>query len=56
MTPISDKGTLQPTHDQIARRAYYIWEQKGHGDGHAEDDWYRAELELRALDPQTPAY
>lgn len=54
---VSDEdGTYLPTHEQIARRAYLIWEERGRGDGHADDDWIRAEPEVRALDPQTVAY
>jgi hypothetical protein len=52
---VSDEGTLAPTCEQIARRAYAIWEERGRRDGDPQDDWIRAELELRALDPQTPA-
>ena len=54
-TPISRDGKLIPTHNQIAKRAYRIWEERGRRDGHADEDWIRAEVELEALDPQTPA-
>ena len=37
----------QPTHDQIAKRAYEIW-QSGKG-GSQQDNWYRAERELRGF-------
>jgi len=37
----------QPTPDQIAKRAYEIW-QSGKG-GSQQDNWYRAERELRGL-------
>jgi hypothetical protein len=33
--------------EEIARRAYSYWEARG-GGGSPEDDWFRAELELRA--------
>jgi BRCT domain type II-containing protein len=33
-----------PTHDEIARRAYEIHEREG---GHHEDNWHRAERELK---------
>jgi hypothetical protein len=36
-----------PTYDQIARRAYEIW-QSGKG-GSQDDNWLRAERELRAV-------
>lgn len=34
----------QPTHDQIARRAYELHEREG---GHHEENWLRAERELQ---------
>ena len=37
----------QPSHDQIAKRAYEIW-QSGKG-GSQQDNWYRAERELRGF-------
>ncbi len=33
--------------DEVRRRAYEIWEQRGRQHGKHEDDWYRAEQELR---------
>jgi len=41
----SSAGKKQVTHDQIARRAYEIW-QSGKG-GSDFDNWVRAERELR---------
>jgi hypothetical protein len=35
-----------PTHDEIARRAYSYWEQRGRPEGSPEVDWFRAEQEL----------
>lgn len=35
-----------PTHDEIARRAHEISERGGSGDH--QDNWYKAEAELRA--------
>jgi len=32
---------------QIARRAYELYEQHGHRDGHATEDWLQAEQEIR---------
>ena len=37
----------QPSHEQIAKRAYEIW-QSGKG-GSQQDNWYRAERELRGF-------
>jgi len=35
-----------PTHEEIARRAYRLWERRGRVDGHDHDDWVIAENEL----------
>jgi H+-transporting ATPase len=32
---------------QIARRAYQLYEEEGHHDGHATEDWEKAEREIR---------
>lgn len=34
-------------HEDIARLAYYFWEQRGRVDGSPEEDWLRAEQEWR---------
>ena len=34
--------------DDIAKLAYALWEARGGNGGSAEDDWYRAEHEIRA--------
>jgi hypothetical protein len=39
--------------DQIRRRAYELYEQRGRGDGHVLDDWLQAEDEILAT-RQTP--
>jgi hypothetical protein len=53
--PTSDSGILQsagdvadPTREEIERRAYEIYEERGVASGSPEDDWLRAEGELRA--------
>ncbi|HLH05472.1 MAG TPA: DUF2934 domain-containing protein [Bryobacteraceae bacterium] len=35
------------THDEIARHAYRCWQERGCPEGSAEEDWHRAERELR---------
>lgn len=35
-----------PAHEEIARLAEQYWAERGHTDGHAEQDWLRAEEEL----------
>ena len=35
------------SHDEVARLAHRFWHERGRVDGHHEEDWYRAEQELR---------
>jgi len=35
-----------PTHEEIARRAYHLWEAAGRRHGGDVDDWVQAEREL----------
>ena len=37
-----------PSRDEIERRAYEIYEQRGCEEGHAEEDWFAAVRELTA--------
>lgn len=37
-----------PTHDEIAELARRYWAERGWKDGHAEQDWLRAERALMA--------
>jgi hypothetical protein len=43
------KGNLAQmvSREEIARLAHQYWAERGHQDGHHEEDWYRAEQELR---------
>lgn len=34
-------------HEDIARRAYHLWEERGRADGSADEDWFQAVRELR---------
>jgi hypothetical protein len=44
------------THDEIARYAYRLFEERGRVHGHALDDWLAAERALSAeLDQEEPA-
>jgi hypothetical protein len=36
------------SHDQVALLAHRFFEERGHKHGHHEEDWFRAEQELRA--------
>jgi hypothetical protein len=42
------RAKVVPEPEDIARLAYSYWEERGSTDGSSEDDWYRAEEELRA--------
>jgi hypothetical protein len=35
-----------PSHEEIARRAYQLWEERGKPLGSDEENWHRAEHEL----------
>jgi len=35
-------------HEEIARLAYSYWEARGYQGGSPEEDWYRAEREIRS--------
>jgi hypothetical protein len=39
----------EPTHDEIARRAYQLYEQRSGEYGREWEDWFQAERELRQL-------
>jgi len=41
--------------EDIRRRAYALYEQRGREDGHDVDDWLRAEAELTAQTMKTAA-
>jgi hypothetical protein len=36
-----------PSHEEIARRAYQLWEERGKPYGSHEEDWQLAEHDLR---------
>ena len=36
-------------HEQIKQRAYQLYEERGRAHGHHEEDWARAEREIREL-------
>jgi len=35
--------------DEIRRRAFELYEQRGHADGHELDDWLQAEAEVKQM-------
>jgi hypothetical protein len=40
-------AVCEPSPDDIARLAYSFWEARGYAGGSSEEDWLRAERELR---------
>jgi hypothetical protein len=51
MNPNDDAVTKQPEsipHEDIALRAYLFWEERGSPIGSPEEDWLRAEQEIRS--------
>src|SRR5947209_14406554 len=45
--PSTASAELEPSHEQIARLAYLLWEARGCQGGCPEEDWLSAEQELR---------
>ena len=48
VTEAEPAGRLTVTHDDVARRAFEIWQARGGGDDSPDGDWYQAEQELLA--------
>ena len=46
----------RPTHDQIKRRAYQIYLERGARPGNELDDWLRAERELERISLYTRSW
>ena len=49
--PATDNGQAgggkHVSHHEVAQLAHTYWQQRGHQHGEHEEDWYRAEQELR---------
>jgi hypothetical protein len=45
-SPSSSQSAQQPTYEQIAQRAYEIYERDGRRDGSELENWLKAEAEL----------
>ena len=41
--------------EQVAKLAHRFWAERGHQDGHHEEDWFRAEQELLGKAYGSPA-
>ena len=51
----SKRDDPDPTYEEIARRAYELFEGRGRAEGATWDDWIAAEQQLRAERKPTPA-
>ena len=47
-TPQESGAVYEPSHEAIAELAYLYWEARGCQGGSPEEDWLRAQQELRA--------
>ena len=50
--PVSGSQSLGATEDEIRARAYELYLERNCEPGHAQDDWFRAESELRQRGPK----
>lgn len=41
------RGNGPVSHDEVAQLAHHYWAERGYRHGHHEEDWHRAEQELR---------
>jgi hypothetical protein len=48
MVQVEPVGDASPSHDEIAVLAYSYWEARGCQGGSPDEDWLRAERELRS--------
>lgn len=49
VTPVPDLANV-PSHDDIARLAHRLWEERGCPEGSPDEDWLRAEALLQDSD------
>jgi len=42
----NDKTETKPAHDEVAKKAYALYEKEGRPEGHAEQNWSAAEAEM----------
>jgi hypothetical protein len=53
-TSTNDRESSLPSEEEIRRRAYQLYEQRGAEPGRDKEDWERAEQELRGHDSPRP--
>jgi len=49
-----EQPDLRPTHEEIAQRAYTLFEKKGRVPGHEMENWLEAEAQLTAARKTRP--
>ena len=56
-TPSATSALAEPKtlEDQIRRRAYELYEERGREDGHELEDWLRAEEEIQEMQARSAA-
>jgi DUF2934 family protein len=47
--PVENLASREPTHEDIARRAYQLYEERGGEHGNDWEDWFQAECQLLLL-------
>ena len=47
LEPVAGVAVCEPSQDEIARLAYSYWEARGYAGGSPQEDWLRAQRELR---------
>jgi hypothetical protein len=47
-SPIKGNAAIARADTEVQSRAYELYELRGRSDGHAEQDWYQAETDLKA--------
>lgn len=50
--PVPSQTRALPLHEEIARRAYEIWESEGRPEGRDVEHWVTAERQLLGADPE----
>jgi hypothetical protein len=51
-TSTADDDDQSLNHEEIATLVYQFWEERGHDNGNHEDDWARAEKQIRKMQEQ----
>ena len=46
--PTNSKPAANPTHDEVAKKAYSLYEKGGRPQGHEKQNWEAAEAEMSA--------